>query len=176
VVLLLLLSYLAMSTLNNRTALLKAMLARIPLILKTLILHGLYMSPVSGKQDLRTEMTVAVIRSFLDISTPVGKQQRRSMHDPGIKGPMWISKVELPAPDDAVRDAVVHAANQLKNDESQTFEIPPVVPVEAEWTGYRSGVEKNALQPNVSEEEKYFALKADAKSDMVILYIHGGAL
>ncbi|CRG85982.1 hypothetical protein PISL3812_02985 [Talaromyces islandicus] len=165
-----------MSTLNNPTALLKAMLPRLPLILKTLVLHSLYMSPASGKQDLRTEMTVAVIRSFLDISTPVGKQQRRSMSDPGIKGSMWISKVELPAPEDAVREAVIHAADKLKNDESQTFEIPPVVPVEAEWTGYRSGVEKNVLQPDVSEQEKYLALKADAKSDMVILYIHGGAL
>lgn len=165
-----------MSTLNNRSALLKAMLVRIPLILKTLVLHGLYLSPMSGKQDLRTEMTVAVIRSFIDISTPVGKQQRRSMNDPGIRGPMWISKVSLPAPGDAVRDAVIHAADQLKNDESQIFEIPSAVPVEAEWTGYRSGVEKNSPQPDVSEEEKYLALKADAKSDMVIFYIHGGAL
>lgn len=146
------------------------------MILKTLILHGLHLSPVSGKQDLRTEMTVAVIRSFLDISMPVGKQQRRSMNDPGVKGPMWISKGALPAPGDAVRDAVVYAANQVKNDESQTFELPAVLPVEAEWTGYRSGVEKNTLQPDISEEEKYLALKADAKSDMVILYIHGGAL
>lgn len=165
-----------MSTLNNRTALLVAMLYRIPLILKTLILHSLYMSPVSGKQDLRTEMTVAVIRSFVDLTTPVSKQQRRLLNDPGIKGSMWISKVELPAPGDAVREAVIHAANQLKNDESQTFDSPLVLPVEAEWTGYRSGVEKNAPQPDVSEEEKYLALKADAKSDMVILYIHGGAL
>lgn len=165
-----------MSTLNNPVALLKVMLLRIPLILKTLVLHGLRMSPASRKQDLRTEMTVAIIRSFLDISMPVGTQQRRSMRDPGIKGPMWISKVELPAPEEDVRNAVVDAADGLKTSESQTFEIPPVRPVEAEWTGYRSGVDKKAPQPELSEEEKYKRLRKESKSDMTILYLHGGAL
>ena len=165
-----------MSTTSSRMETLKAALVRIPLVLKTVLLHGLYISPVSGKQDLRTELTVAIIRSFLDVSMSVGKQQRLLMRDPGIEGPMWISKITLPAPEDAVRDAVIHVANELKNDESQTFETPPVVPVEAEWTGYRSGVGKDAPQPDITEPEKYSALKADAKSDMVILYIHGGAL
>ncbi|KAH8692634.1 putative lipase/esterase [Talaromyces proteolyticus] len=165
-----------MSALRNPTALLKAVLMRIPLLFRTLLFHGLNMSPVSGKQDLRTEMTVTIIRSLLDASLPVGKQQHRSMNDPGIKGPMWISKVVLPAPEETIRTAVIQTADQLKNDESQTFEIPPVVPVEAEWTGYRGGVDKNAPQLDISEEKKYQALKADAKSDMVILYIHGGAL
>jgi hypothetical protein len=165
-----------MSSLNNPVALLKAMLVRIPLILRTLVLHGLNMSPVSGKQDLRTEMTVAIIRSFLDVSMSVGTQQRRSMRDPGIKGRMWISKVELPAPEEDVRNAVVDAANELKTSESQTFEIPPLRSVEAEWTGYRFGVGKKAPQPDLSEEEKYKKLREESKSDMTILYLHGGAL
>jgi hypothetical protein len=166
-----------MSTLNNPVVLLKAMLARIPLILKTLVYHGLQVTPASKKQDLRTEMTVAIIRSFLDMSVSIGTQQRRSMNDPGIKGPMWVSKVTLPAPEDAVADVVLHAVKTLsEDDEYQTLQLPPVKPVEAEWTGYRSGVDKNAPLPDISEREKYEALKAEAKSDLVILYIHGGAL
>lgn len=155
-------------------ALLKALLVRIPLILKTLFLHGIRMSPVSGKQDLRTEMTVAIIRSFIDFTMPLGKQQKGSMRDPGIKGPMWVSKVTLPRPEDGVRDAVIKAIDDLKQG-GETYDIPDAVPVEAEWTGYRGGVGKNEPQLDISEEEKYRQLRKEAPSDMAILYFHGGA-
>jgi hypothetical protein len=157
--------------------LLKLLLARLPLVLKTTVYHGLQITPASKKQDLRTELMTAIIRSFMDDQLPVGTQQSRSMRDPGIKGAMWISKVTLPAPGNAVRAAVLQAVNTLSDNEvPQLVELPDVVPVEAEWTGYRGGVDKNAPQPDISEEEKYEELKAEAKSDMVILYIHGGAL
>ncbi|OKL63392.1 hypothetical protein UA08_01519 [Talaromyces atroroseus] len=166
-----------MSTIRNRLALLKMILARLPLALKTIVCHGLRLSPVSKKQDLRTELLVAIIRTFMDESLSVSEQQRRSMRDPGIKGPMWISKVTISAPGDAVRAAVLQAVDTLSESGiSQAFEVPAVIPVEAEWTGYRGGVDKNAPQPDISEKEKYEALEAEAKSDMVILYIHGGAL
>ncbi|KAE8371214.1 Alpha/Beta hydrolase protein [Aspergillus bertholletiae] len=164
-----------MSTFGSPVALLKAMVVRIPLILKTLLLHTIRLSPVSGKQDLRTELTVAIIRSFIGLATtPVGKQQRGSMRDPGIKGPLWISKVTLPAPEDDVQAAVFKAFEDLKRGDD-TYDIPGVVPVEAEWTGYRSGVDKSAPQPDISEEDKYKELRKEAQSDTVILYFHGGA-
>lgn len=166
--------YHIMSSLGNPIGLLKAMLVRIPLILKTLFLHGIRMSPVSGKQDLRTEMTVAIIRSFIDFTMPVGKQQKGSKRDPGIKGPMWVSKVTLPRPENDVRDAVIRAIEDLKQG-GETYDIPDVVPVEAEWTGHRSGVGKKTPQPDMSEEEKYKELRKEAPADMVILYFHGGA-
>jgi hypothetical protein len=163
-----------MSTLDNPVALLKAMLVRIPLILKTALLHGIHMSPGSGKQDLRTELTVAIIRSFINFKLPVGKQQKGSMRDPGIKGPMWVSKATLPQPENEVQDAVIKAIEELKSG-GETYDIPGVGPVEAEWTGYRKGVGKNEPQPDISEEEKYRKLRGDSDSDMVILYFHGGA-
>lgn len=163
-----------MSSLGKPVALLKTMLVRIPLILKTLFLHGIGMSPVSGKQDLRTEMTVAIIRSFIDFTMPVGKQQKGSMRDPGIKGPMWVSKTTLPQPEDDVRDAVIKAVEELKQG-GETYDIPGVIPVEAEWTGHRSGVGKNEPQLEISEEEKYKRLRKEAPADMAILYFHGGA-
>ncbi|EAW09730.1 alpha/beta hydrolase [Aspergillus clavatus NRRL 1] len=159
---------------GNPVALLKAMLVRLPLILKTVLLHGVQMSPVSGKQDLRTELTVAIIRSFINLKVPVGKQQKSSMRDPGIKGPMWVSKVTLPQPEDDVQDAVIKAIEDLK-DGDETYDIPGVGPVEAVWTAYRRGVDKKAPQPDVSEEEKYRLLRQETQSDMAVLYFHGGA-
>lgn len=163
-----------MSSVKARLALLKAILARVPLVLKTLLLHGAQMSPVKGKQDLRTELTVAVIRSFLRTSAPLGKTQRDGIRDPGVKGPMWISKVTLPQPEVDVRDAVLHAIETLKTG-NETYDIPEALPVEGEWTGYRAGVGKHTAEPDLSEAEKYAKLREESPSDMTILYFHGGA-
>jgi hypothetical protein len=172
-----------MSVTDNPIALLKALLPRVPLILKTVLLHGLHLSTGAGKQDLRTELTVVIIRSFIDASVPVGKQQKRSMRAPPIQGPMWISTVTLPAPPSEesdrandVRVALIKAVNELKTEGSETFEVPPIQPVEAEWTGYRGGVGNKEPPLDIPEQEKYKRLKAESKSDMAILYIHGGAL
>ncbi|OOF99833.1 hypothetical protein ASPCADRAFT_126728 [Aspergillus carbonarius ITEM 5010] len=163
-----------MSKLDHPLRLLMAILMRVPLILKTILLHGIRLSPVTGKQDLRTELTVAILRSLIVFTSPVGKQQKDSLRDPGIKGPMWVSKVTLPRPEDDVQDAVIKAIEDLKVG-GETYNIPGVVPVEAEWTGYRNGVGKNAPQPDLSEEAKYEELRKESKADMVILYLHGGA-
>lgn len=164
-----------MGSLSNSAAMLKAMLPRVPLIVKTILQHGLGMSPVSGKQDLRTELTVVIIRSFMNFRLPVRKQQQKSMRDPGVKGPMWVANVTLPQPEDAVRDAVVAAIEDLKIDGTETYDLPGVRAVEGEWTGYRSGVGKTATMPAMSEEERYRELRKEATSDSVVLYFHGGA-
>lgn len=163
-----------MSSVKHTIRLLKALLLRIPLILKTLFLHGFHMSPVSGKQDLRTELTTAIIRSFITFKLPLGQTQKNSMRDPGVKGPMWVSKVVLPEPGFGVRDAVLRAIEELRT-RDETFDVPGIGPVEAEWTGYRSGVGKRTPQPDISEEEKYRELRREVTSDMTILYFHGGA-
>ncbi|KGO72942.1 Alpha/beta hydrolase fold-3 [Penicillium italicum] len=147
-----------MSSLRESLGLLKALLVRIPLILKTTLLHGVQMSPVKGKQDMRTELTVAIIR----------------LRDPGVKGPMWVSKVTLPQPEIDVRDAVLRAIEDLKTGD-ETYDIPTTTAVEAEWTGYRAGVGKKTPEPDLSEEEKYHKLREESPSDMTILYFHGGA-
>lgn len=163
-------------SLSNPAAFLKAMLPRVPLVVKTVLLHGIGLSPVAGKQDLRTELTVVIIRSFMGFKAPIGKQQKGSMRDPGIRGPLWVSKVTLPQPEDAVQDAVLKAFEELKLDGAgQTCDIPGVGPVEAEWTGYRSGASKTASLPDISEEEKYRELRKEASSNSVVLYFHGGA-
>lgn len=163
-----------MSPVKSRLALLKVILAQIPLALKTIILHGLQMSPVKGKQDLRTELMVNIVRSILSTKAPLGKTQSDGIRDPGVKGPMWIAKVTLPQPETDVRDAVLHAIEDLKTG-NETYDIPDPVAVEAEWTGYRAGVGKHTKEPNLSEEEKYLKLRQESPSDMTILFFHGGA-
>ncbi|KAL4916275.1 Alpha/Beta hydrolase protein [Aspergillus aurantiobrunneus] len=164
-----------MSALSNPLALLKALLLRVPLILRTVLLHGIGQSPGTGKQNLRTELTVAILRSFITgRRVPVGKQQKAAMHDPGIKGPLWVSKVRIPQPESDVQDAVIKAIEELKVG-GETYDNPGVGPVEAEWTGYRRGVDKNASEPEMLEEQKYKQLKKENDADMVVLYFHGGA-
>ncbi|KAJ5760725.1 hypothetical protein N7520_007881 [Penicillium odoratum] len=165
-----------MSGIKHTITQLKLLLTRIPLILKTLILHGIHMSPVSGKQDLRTELITVVIRSFItgDERKTMTETQKNSMRDPGIQGPMWVSKITLPQPELDIRDAVLYAIQELGTGQ-ETLDVPATQTVEAEWTGYRRGVDKKAPQPDISEEERYRELRKDVTSDMTILYLHGGA-
>ncbi|MCJ1361112.1 hypothetical protein MMC16_000209, partial [Acarospora aff. strigata] len=140
---------------SNPTALARALLPKTPLMLKTALYHTLSLSSTSSKWDLRTELTVSILRSFLDgpNPSPLSKQQHLSLKDPGVKGPMWISKAVLQKPEgDDVRDAVVKGIEGLREG-GETYTLPELKPVEAEWTGYRPGVDANAPEPDLSEEE-----------------------
>ncbi|KAK2809797.1 hypothetical protein FQN50_003437 [Emmonsiellopsis sp. PD_5] len=156
-------------------AMVKALLARVPMILKICILHALSLSPASGKQDLSTELRVNLVRSFMSFEVPVGKVQRGAMKDPGIKGRMWISKVKMPRPaEDEVLQSLIKAIEHHKEGD-ETYKVPDLIDVEAEWTGYRSGVDTKAPLPDISEEEKYKRLMDEVKEDVTVLYFHGGA-
>lgn len=100
------------------------------------------------------------------------------MRDPGIKGKMWISKVTLPKAEDSEgvtpREALDIAIKEL-GEGSETYTLPETLAVEAEWTGYRSGVDGSARRPDLSEVEHYERLMSEVKSDVTVLYFHGGA-
>ena len=126
---------------------------------------------------MRTEVTVKLIRNILSNPTPqpIGKQQRISLKDPGIKGPLWVSKVTLPTPEEEdARIVLVNAIEALKEGE-EAYTVPHNVPVEAEWTGYWAGVDKHRLRLDLSEEQHYDRLMKEVTSDVTILYFHGGA-
>lgn len=63
--------------------------------------------------------------------------------------------------------------------------MPPMRPVEAEWTGYRAGVSRNARPPTgMSDAEKYVAMMRECRggsgaagggATTTVLYFHGGA-
>ncbi|KAF2236864.1 hypothetical protein EV356DRAFT_497795 [Viridothelium virens] len=103
------------------------------------------------------------------------KLQESTLRDPGVKGKLWVSKVEIPSPpEDETRQALFRAVDDLKDD-SQAYIRPSCVPVGAEWTGYRASADKDSTLPSISEEEKYKSLMSETKSTTTILYFHGGA-
>lgn len=160
--------------------LLKALIPKVPVMGKSALYHTLGLSENSKQVDLRTALVVDVIRSFvLDASEPVTKVQRLSLRDPGVKGKTWVSKATLAATlgeDDDVRKAVFDAIEGLKEpgDAPGGYREPDLLPVEAEWTGYRAGAAKSEPLPDVSEAEKYAAMMREVSSPTTVLFFHGG--
>jgi acetyl esterase/lipase len=158
------------------TGLVRLLLPRVPLLLKTALLNALSLSPNSSKQDLQTELTVIIIRSIITIRRPMTYLQHISRKDPAIKGPVSIAKVTILAPSEVngPRDAIVQAIKAL-GDGTETYTLPAIDAVNAEWTGYRKGVPKNEPRPDVPEEDQYRILMSTVASKTTILYFHGGA-
>ncbi|KAL8971604.1 MAG: hypothetical protein Q9183_000973 [Haloplaca sp. 2 TL-2023] len=162
---------------TSPAGLLRVFVPKIPFIAKTALWHSLWLSPTSSKWDLRTEITVRIIRSLLDSPdpTPISKQQRWSLKDPGIKGKMWIAKVTLARPEeDDVRDILVEAVESLKEQDG-IYTTPPILPVEAEWTGYRANVRDDRPRLDLPEAQHYEKLMSEVRSPVTVLYFHGGA-
>lgn len=157
------------------SVLIKLLLPLAPLVLKTIILNILSLSKNSKHQDVRTEVTITAIRKLMSVSKPLSYSQKLSCRDPGIKGPLWISKVTVPSPPESDTLDLIIAAIKTLGDGSETFTTPAIAPVEAEWTGYRSGVDKEEPRPSLPEGEQYTNLMKEATSPVTILYFHGGA-
>ena len=159
-----------------------ALLPRVPLIAKTILLHLLQMSEASRYLDLKSEVTVSIMRAFLNPLKPssISKTQAMTTRDPGIKGRIWISKVasEMP-PENHIRDTLLAVIDFMREDRSTAAagvsRIPEIAPVEAEWTGYRAKATLDATLPPVSEEEKYEDMMRECSSSPTVLYFHGGA-
>ncbi|KAH7139340.1 acetyl-hydrolase [Dendryphion nanum] len=173
-------------------ALLKFLIPKTPFILKTALAHTLSLSDTSSKWDLRTELTIRILRHILGPDSPtstITKQQRLTTKDPGVKGPVWVSKVKCdlsPEDNDAgLRDAVFNAIVELNvpsdregNEKEILFNTNCTPqPLEAEWHGYRANVTPSTPEPaNMSETEKYASLIKETTSKVTILYFHGGAM
>ena len=162
---------------TSPSALLRLFVPKIPFIAKTALWHSLGLSATSSKWDLRTETTVRIIRSLMDNPepTPISRQQRWSLKDPGIKGNMWISKVTLDRPEEVdIRDILIEAVDAM-NEAKGIYTTPSIIPVEAEWTGYRANVRHDRPRLDLSEAQHYERLMAEVTSPVTILYFHGGA-
>lgn len=159
-------------------ALLKLAVPLIPLVFKTAAGHTLGYSETSSKWDLKQEVVINILRSFLDKSNPprsISQIQKGSIRDPGVKGRKWISRYTIPEADDGVKTALYEAIDGLKDGTEDIFDVERV-PVEVEWTGYRKGVPNKEPELEISEDQKYVNLMREVTSDVVILYLHGGAL
>ncbi len=105
----------------------------------------------------------------------ISKRQESSAVDPEAKGPVWVSRVTLPPPEeDDVRQALFETIDWLTT-ESEIYTKPASVPVEGEWVGHRRNVGAQAPEPTITEREKYDGLMGDISSNVTMLYVHGGA-
>ncbi|MCJ1469429.1 hypothetical protein MMC07_008062 [Pseudocyphellaria aurata] len=81
----------------------------------------------------------------------------------------------MPAPEeDDVRTTLVKVIDDLREG-GETYTIPDLSPVEAEWTGHRANVDPERPRPDLSEAQHYEKLMAEVSSNVTILYLHGGA-
>lgn len=162
----------------NPKTLAKLLIPRLPFIFKTTALHSLGLTDTSHKWDLKTELSIKILRSIVTDTSdpkPISASQKVSIRDPGIKGPMWISKVTLaPPPEDDIRQILFKSIDEMKIG-NEAYTKPELLPVEAEWTGHRAGASENEPELPISETEKYEHLMKEVTSNVTILYFHGGA-
>ena len=130
--------------------------------------------------DEQKKLVETLCRKYLSVPwQPISQMQRESSRDTPARGSVWISRMVFPAPaDTALRDALYRVCERLR-DPGQSFASPAEVPLKevgVEFIGSRAGVENGATEPNISEQDKLQCLEGECKSDMTILYIHGGAL
>ncbi|KAM0320818.1 hypothetical protein ACHAO8_000112 [Botrytis cinerea] len=162
----------------------KAVIPNLPLVIKTAVLALLSRSPNASVQDVITEVIVATARPLLSTPAAILKSQVQSQIDWGVWGPIWIAKCTVPKPGDdcngkkrvcGVRNALVKAIKEL-GAEDNVFDLPEIIDVQAEWTGYRSGVSISTRRPDIPEDEQYeMMMKEVAPNSPTILYFHGGA-
>lgn len=167
--------------------LVKFLVPQIPSLASTAAWHTLGMTPTSSQWDLRTTLTVQVLRRMMSSSTgskpqSIGKVQATTLKDPGVKGKMWVATETIRAPspgEEGLREAVFAAIEALKPEDAGElrYQDPGLSDTEVEWTGYRPDAGKEDKMPDISEEEKYKRLVDEPcrTSDTTILYFHGGA-
>lgn len=160
------------------SALAKLLLPKLPLIGKTAIGHVLHLTSGSAKWYLREELTIKIIRELTGgPPQSIGRLQKLSLRDGGIKGKMWVSRVTFPVPEETeggLREVVLRSVKEL-GDGSETYWEPQLEPLEAEWTGYRKDARSDEPEPEMAEGEKYESLMKEVTSDVMVLYFHGGA-
>ncbi|KAK5133415.1 hypothetical protein LTR08_007754 [Meristemomyces frigidus] len=168
---------------DSNLGLLKFLAPQIPGLLSTAAWYTMGMTETSAKWDLRSTLTVQVLRQMMSGSggkpTTIGKIQATTLKDPAIKGKIWVAKATVTAPkpeDETLREAVFQAIDDMKDGEV-TYTRPELVDTEVEWTGFRPDAGKDEALPECSEEEKYKRMMAEPTrtSSTTILYFHGGA-
>lgn len=169
------------SQVQRQLAILKILLPKLPFVLRVIVMHVFHMSEPAKYMDLRSDVTVSFLRDMLVNGEPqsLSKTQALSLRDPGIKGRIWISSVVSQAPPElSVRDTLLAAIDSIKKDSvpgGEKCRVPNIVPVTAEWTGYRANATSDSKLPAISEKEKYTEMMKECKNGITVLYFHGGA-
>ncbi|KAF1932581.1 acetyl-hydrolase [Didymella exigua CBS 183.55] len=163
------------------SAMLKLLVPKVPFMLKTALWHTIGQSATSSKWDLRTELTINILRDMIGPNSepsPISKIQRLTTKDPGIKGKVWVSKVKLNVPEeDDVRQLLFKAIEDMGTGKEQ-WTKPENRPLEAEWNGYRAQAPDPKAPQSADRDEKaeYANLMKEVSSRVTLLYFHGGAM
>lgn len=171
---------------DNSWGVFKFLAPQLPSLANTAMWHSLGRTPTSSKWDLRTELTVSVLRNMMTGNPskpkPISAIQATTLKDPGVKGRTWVATEKISAPSsdqEGVRQAVFKAIEDMKpsDADSLSYTKPDLVDVEVEWTGYRPDASKDERPPDIPEAEKYERLMSETTrtSETTILYFHGGA-
>ena len=106
---------------------------------------------------------------------PIHEQQAVALHDPEAEGPIWVSRVSVPAPpEDDARQALFRAIDRLVENEMVAYARPRACTVHSQWTASRSVVGSKEPEPSLSEDAKYRALMGTELYDLTIFYVHAG--
>ncbi|KAJ4299558.1 hypothetical protein N0V90_004804 [Kalmusia sp. IMI 367209] len=134
------------------------------------------MSTVEEQQKI-IEKTCASYASLPLV--PISQMQAQSSRDRPAKGRVWISRSSFPAPPDSgLKDALFEVIDRLSMPDHIIMapEELAQADVGVEFIGTRNGASADESEPNVEEPEKLRLLEKETKSDIIILYMHGGAL
>ncbi len=128
------------------------------------------------KLDAKVETAVKKMRAFFAQSPmpSVSTLQQNSLRERSVREPVWISRVSLPCPEDAVRTVLYRGIKTLSSDGWETLKLPSLVPVEVEWVGYKKDADAKLLEAHMPEKEKYLNLMKEVTSNVTLLYVHGG--
>jgi hypothetical protein len=129
-----------------------------------------------AEQRLQNMTTAFIEKIRPALFAPVSMQQFVTTKDNPAKGPMWVSRTTFPAPVDCegLKGAVRSAIDDLTNTEENKVGDFEIEDVKVQWTGSRPSGPEKEREPNISEREKYEGMMRDVKSDIVVLYAHGG--
>ena len=71
-------------------------------------------------------------------------------------------------------DGMVQSSGSPKGEGNHLAMTPELVGVEAEWTGYRAGVDAKDPLPDISEKGVYDEMMKEVTHPATVLYLHGG--
>ncbi|OHF00308.1 hypothetical protein CORC01_04497 [Colletotrichum orchidophilum] len=160
--------------------LLLSLLPKVPLITRVALLHVLHLSKSSQYLDLRSDLIISVIRSYLQPAKlrSITSTQKLTNRDSGVKGRIWVATYASPVPPESdVRDVIIGVIQSTRAPDTPELSVrlPDIVPVESEWTGYRAGATKEERPPAIAEKDKFEKLQKEVTSPLTVLYLHGGA-
>lgn len=109
--------------------------------------------------------------------TPLSTIQERSLRDPGIKDPIWVSHAEFPAPEPeegGIR-CLVNGAIRLLGRGDEQYTIPTISDVKVEWTGYQPHAGSKETHRTTTEKEKFRNINERVQNEITIVYVYGGS-